>query len=147
MSTQAEVSNVFEQVFDSFRKTADASLKMQQDMLRQWSAQWPGFSQPQASWVEQVQKFQKGWSANVVELMRKNRETLDTQHKASIQALEDAFDVAQSKDPEEFRKRAEELCRKSIDCVKEISETQMREFQAAMTKWVELIAKAGPTSP
>ena len=63
MATQTEsVSNVFEQVFDNLRKTADSNIEMQQELFRQWGANWPGFPQPENAWLDRVQKFQKEWT-------------------------------------------------------------------------------------
>ena len=43
--------------------------------------------------------------------------------------------------PEEFRERTEQLCRKTMDCMREVSEAQMDAFQDSMNKWSELITK------
>jgi len=41
-----------------------------------------------------------------------------------------------------LRKRAEELCRKSLDMMRETAESGLREFQTATNKWIELATKA-----
>ena len=81
MTTETEsVQNVFEQAFDNLRKTAESNIEMQQELFRQWGANWPGFPQPQNAWVERVQKFQKAWAKTVKELLSKHREVLDEQY-------------------------------------------------------------------
>ena len=70
------------------------------------------------------------------------RSQSSAQYDAALEAFEDSMNVAESKDPEEFRKRTEQLVRKTLECVKEISETQTREFQEAVSKWTELVSKA-----
>jgi hypothetical protein len=88
-----------------------------------------------------VQKFQKNWSTTVVDLVAKHRDVIDEQYQAGVDALKDAFSVAEASNPEEFRKRAEELCRKSLDYYKTVAEAQVKEFQDATTKWMDMLTK------
>ena len=134
-------SRVFEQAVDAFRKTADATLSAQKDLFQQWQSSWSGSVQPQTAWLEPFRQFQQTWSNTTLELLRKHRESLDKQYQAGIDAIEEAFRVSEAEDPEEFRKRAEQLCRKNLDCLKEISEAQMSEFQDASAKWAEMFTK------
>lgn len=116
MSTQTEsVNSVFEEAFENLRKTAESSVEMQQELFRQWAAKWPGLPQPQNAWVEQVQKFQKEWSKTVKELLSKHREVLDEKYDLAIESLDEAFRVAESSDPQEYAKRCEALCKKSLE--------------------------------
>jgi hypothetical protein len=143
MTTETEsVQNVFEQVFDNLRKTAESNIEMQQELFRQWGANWPGFPQPQNAWVERVQKFQKTWAKTIKELLSKHREVLDEQYGLSLDSLEEAFRVAQSSDPEEYAKRCESLCRKSLEVMRESGELQTKELQEALSKWTELATKS-----
>ena len=143
MSTQTEsVKNLFEDVFENLRKTAESNIEMQQELFRQWSANWPGFPQPQNAWVERAQKFQKEWAKTVKELLTKHREVLDEQYELAIDSLEEAFRVAQSSDPQEFAKRCEALCRKSLEAVRDAGELQVKETQEALSKWIALAVKS-----
>ena len=143
MATQTEpVTNVFEQAFDSLRKTAEANLEMQQEVFRQWAANWPGFPQPQNAWVERAQKFQKEWAKTVKELLGKHREILDEEYRLAMESLEEAFRVAQSSDPQEYAKRCEALCKKSLEVMREAGELQVKEMQDALNKWIALAVKA-----
>jgi hypothetical protein len=143
MTAQTEsVQSVFEQAFDNLRKTAESQIEMQQELFRQWGANWPGFPQPQNAWVERVQKFQKAWAKTVKELLSKHREVLDEQYDLALNSLEEAFRVAQSSDPEEYAKRCENLCRKSLDVLREAGELQTKELQEALSKWTELATKS-----
>jgi len=143
MTAQVESpQTLFEQVFDNLRKTAESQLQMQQEMFRQWGANWPGFPQPQTAWVEKVQKFQKGWAKTVKELLTKHREVLDEQYGLALDSMEEAFKVAQSSDPEEYAKRCEALCRKSLEVMREAGELQVKELQEALSKWSELATKS-----
>ena len=142
MSTDT-ATNVYEQVFDNVRKAAEANLKMQQEVFRQWTTLWPGLPTPQTVWVEKVRDFQKQWGNTVSDLARQHRETFDRQYQAALESLEEALRVGESSNPEEFRQRTEQLCRKTLDCMREVSEAQMKEFQDAMSKWSELVTKTG----
>jgi hypothetical protein len=143
MAAQTESpTTLFEQVFDSLRKTAESNVELQQELLRQWGAQWPGFSQPQNNLGERVQKFQKEWAKTVKELLSKHREVLDEQYELALESLDEAFHVAQLSDPQDFAKRCETLCKKSLKVMREAGELQVKETQEALTKWINLIAKA-----
>jgi hypothetical protein len=143
MATQTEsITNVFEQAFDSLRKTAEVNLEMQQELFRQWGANWPGFPQPQNAWVERAQKFQKEWAKTVKELLTKHREILDEQYQLALDSLDEAFRVAQSSDPKDFAKKCEALCKKSLEVMREAGELQVKETQEALNKWMGLAVKA-----
>ena len=143
MATQTESpTNVFEQAFDSFRKTAESNIEMQQELFRQWGANWPGLPQPQNAWVERAQKFQKEWSKTVKELLSKHREILDEQYRLALESLDEAFRVAQSSDPQEYAKRCEALCKKSLEVLRDAGELQVKETQEALSKWIGLAVKA-----
>ena len=68
---------------------------------------------------------------------------MDKQYQASVESLDAALRTTEATNPEEYRRRTEELVRKSLDCVREISETQIKEFQEAVSKWTELVTKSG----
>jgi len=142
MSTET-TTNVYEQVFDNMRKASEANLKMQQEMFRQWSTLWPGMPSPQSIWLEKMRDFQRQWGNTMSDLARQHRVTFDRQYQSALESLEEALRVSESSNPEEFRKRTEQLCRKTLDCLREASEAQMKEFQDAMNKWSALITNAG----
>jgi|GEM_PF-1174766 len=136
-------SKLFEEVFQNVRKATEANLKMQREMFGQWSALWPGFPTPQSMWVDKVQDFQKQWSNAVSDTARKHREVVDRQYQAALESLDEALRFLESKNPDEFRKRSEQFFHKAIDCMKEMSEAQVKEFQDRLGKWGELVAKVG----
>ena len=143
MATETQsVTGVFEQAFDNLKKAAEANVEMQQEMFRKWTSGWPGFPQPQSAWLERVQKFQKEWGKTVKDVLTRHREVLDEQYSLAMESLEEAFKVAQSSDPQEWAKRREKLCRKSLDVMREVSETQAKELQDALSKWAELASKS-----
>jgi hypothetical protein len=131
-------SKVLEQVFHNIRQATDSNLKLQAEFVRQWSSLWP-VSTPENAWTESVRKFQKEWASTVSELARKHREVVDQQYQAAIESLDAALKVSESTTPEEYRRRTEKLCRKTIDCMRELSEAQIHEFQEAVNKWTEVV--------
>ena len=135
-------NQIFEDVFQSIRKAAEANLKLQQEAFLQWSNMWPGAPSTQPSWVDKIQKFHKEWCDTVSDLAAKHREVLDEQYKASLESLDAALKVTESSNPEEFRRRSEQFCRKAVDCMKEVSESQVREFQETAAKWTKLLTQA-----
>ena len=58
-----------------------------------------------------------------------------------MKALEEAFQLGEAKDTDELRKKTEELWHKSFDTLKEVTEAQMKDFQEAVTKWIEMATK------
>ena len=142
MNTKTE-TNVYEQVLDNMKKAAETNLKMQQDAIQQWAALWPGFPTPQSMWIDKIRDFQKQWSNTVSELAHQHRNTLDRQYQAAIESLEEALRVGESSNPEEFRKRTEQFFRKSLECMREATEAQLKEYQEAMNKLSEVFTKIG----
>lgn len=142
MSTQT-VNSVYEQVFDNMRKAAESGLKMQQDMLQQWGTQWPGVpAAPQAMWMEKMREFQRQWANTISDLARRHRETMDRQYQVALESLEEALRIGEAGNPEEYRQRMEHFCRRALECVREVSEVQLKEFQDAMTRWNDLVTKS-----
>ena len=144
--TSDPVSNVYEQVLDSMRKATESSLKMQQDALQQWTALWPGLPRvptPQSVRKDNLLEFQRQWSNTVSDLAHKHRNTVDRQYQAALEALDEALRVGESSSPEEYRRRTDQFCRKALECMREASETQIKEYQDAMNKLSELVAKVG----
>ncbi len=142
MSKTENGSPVFEDVFQSIRKAAESSLKLQQEAFQQWSSLWPGAPSSQPAWVSKVQKLQKQWSTTVSNLAAQHREVMDQQYQAAVESLDSALKVTESTNPEEYRRRSEQFCRKTLDCMKEISEAQVREFQDSAAKWTKVLTNS-----
>lgn len=140
---------MFNEVFDNFRKATETTLQAQQDLFRQWTSQWPMFpmaptTPTSTGLTEQARSFQKEWADCVTSLMTKHCEALDAQYRAGIRAIEDALRTTEAKSPEEFRKLTEELWRKSFEVLKQTIENQIRDFQAVVEKWSDLMTQKSP---
>lgn len=136
----------FDQMFETVRKAAESTLEIQQNLFRQWTTAWPGALNPipkvQPPGIEQFQQFCKEWTQATTEVTRKNLEIFERQYKAGLELLETAFQPGGVKDPAEQRQKVTELWQKSFECLKELAETQMKSFQSAVEKWMELVKKA-----
>jgi hypothetical protein len=132
---------MFEQAFDNLRLAAETSIHMQQELFKTWVSVWPGLAPPPHAGNDKFQKAQKKWAEFVADLVKKERETLETQFSAGLKNIEEAFRLAEAKEPEELRAKTIELWQKSIDCMRQTYEAQMRDFQAAVLKWTELVTK------
>jgi hypothetical protein len=81
---------LFEEVFQNIRKAAETNLSMQQELLSQWSALWPGMPTPQSAWINQMQNFRAKWVDAVSSLARKHRDVIDRRYNAAIESLDAA---------------------------------------------------------
>jgi len=142
---------MFDQVLDNFRKASESTIQLQQEMFRQWTRHWAQatgvsktatatFADPGA-WAEQFREFQKYWAKSVTDLLKKHKDTLDAQYESGVKTIEDAFRVADAKDPAQYRRLTEELWRHSFDCLKTVVEDQLREFQTMSETFSEAASK------
>ena len=132
---------MFEKVFENLRKATEASVQAQQEIFQKWVSLWPGGPSSPYSWGEQIQKTQKQWNQLVTEQVKKQRATLEEQFNAGLRNIEESFRLAEAKDPKEFRAKTLELWSKSFDYLRQTAEAQLREFQAAMEKWAEMVTQ------
>ena len=153
---------MFDMILENYRKATESTMKLQQDVLRNWTMQWPqmfgsqafglpfmggpasGSAMPGAAWLEQFSAAQKKWADTVTEMLNKHRESLDAQYKAGIRTIEEAFKVGEAKDPQQFRRLTEELWKQSFECLKTVAESQVRDVQSAMQKFYETASKTAP---
>ena len=154
---------MFDMILENYRKATESTMKLQQDVLRNWTMQLPqmfgpqtfglpfmggpasgsaGSSMPGAAWLGQLSDAQKKWGETVTDMLNKHRESLDAQYKAGIRTIEEAFKVGEAKDPQQFRRLTEELWKHSFECLKTVAEAQTRDVQAAMEKFYEVASKS-----
>jgi len=132
---------MFEPVFDNLKKVTETTLRMQQEMFEKWVSLWPGVRPTQAAFAEPAQKFQKKWAEFYEGALKKQRDTLETQFKAGLKNIEEAFRLAEAKDPEELRARTTELWQKVFETLRQSSEAQLRDLQTFAGRWTELVTK------
>lgn len=130
-----------EQMLESFRNAATQSAQMQQEMLKQYTAQWPSFGAPEGS-ADWAQQFQKRWTEFSSDYLTRSRESLETMYKLGTQFIELASRVSEAKSPDEYRSRLEEVRTKMSDIFKDQSDAQVRDLQKTAEKWFEGLSKS-----
>lgn len=134
---------MFDQLFENFRKASESSLQAQQEMFKQWMQQWPAAPlNATGTSAEWSSNLQKRWLESMKETLNRHREVLDTTYRSGIQVIEQAFRVSDAKSPDEYQRLVQELWRKLSETFKEQSEAQVREFQKASEKWLDVAQQA-----
>ncbi len=132
-----------DQMLENFRRASESSLRMQQEMFNQWVPQWPPAPlNASGGSAYDVETLQKRWIECIANCLNQHRESIDSMYKSGIQLIEQAFRVSEAKTPDEYRRLVEELWRTMFEISKNQSETQLREFQKGVQKWLEMLAKA-----
>jgi hypothetical protein len=131
---------MFEQVFESLRKATETSIQVQQEMFKKWVSLWP-VGPPLPPVGEPFVKSQKKWAEFVGDLVKKQRETLESQFSAGLKTIEEAFALVGATNPEELRARTVELWQKSFECLRQLYDAQVRDFQGVVAKWTEMMSK------
>jgi hypothetical protein len=134
---------MLDQMFESFQRATQSSLQLQSAMFKQWAQQWPTLPLNAAGTsAEWFQTLQKRWIEFLTDSLNKQRESYDSLHKAGIQLMEQTYHLSEAKTPDEYRRMAEELGRKVLTLYKDQSESQLRDFQKGVEKWLEMLPKA-----
>ena len=131
---------MFELVYENLRAATDASIRLQQELFRKWASLWPAAPAPGGG-GEQLLASHKRWAAFLAEQAAKQRETLEAQFSAGLKNIEEAFRLAEAKGPEDLHAKTVELWQKSFDCLRKTYEAQVRDFQAAVAKWTEMMTR------
>ncbi len=132
---------MFEKVYENLRTATEANIHLQQELFEKWVGLCLGVPVAPKGKTDQV-KVQKQLAEFAAEVVKKQRETLAAQFDAGLKHIEEAFHLPEAKDPEELRTKTVELWQKSFDCLLETYEAQVRDFQAAVGKWTELLTKS-----
>lgn len=139
----AREAAMYEQMFETYRKTSESWLQMQQDMFRnivqQWLATPPSTAGAATDWNRNVQKR---WIDLALEVLNRHRESLDTTYRSLIQLVEQTSKMSDVKSSDEYRRVVEEAWRKWFETVKSQSETQFRDVQNWAGKSMEIVQGA-----
>jgi hypothetical protein len=140
---------MFDQIFDCMRRATEINVQMQQELFKRWTALWPGVPAvpgvpggPAPSWVEQIQRFQKKWTDAVTEVLKRQRETAQEQFSTGLKHIEQVFAMAEVKDIETLRARTLELWQRTFALIQQAGESQVRDFQAAASRFAEVFTQA-----
>jgi hypothetical protein len=132
---------MFEPVFEGLRKATEATIQMQQEVIKKWFGLLPGAPALPVAGVEQMQKFQKKWAEYIEEALKTQRAALEAQFEAGRKAIEGTFKLSEARDLEELRTRSIALWEQCVESLRKTFEAQVREYQAAVTKWTEVMAR------
>ncbi len=134
---------MYEQLFETFRKSSESWLQMQQDMfknsMQQFVATPPNGGGAATDWNR---TFQKRLLELAVEILNKHRESLDATYKSMIQLIEQTSRMSEAKSSEEYRRGVEDLWRKWFEDAKSQSEAQFRDVQTWAGKSLEIVQSA-----
>ncbi len=128
---------MFDQGLDTMRKASEAALQTQQELFKRWSGLWPGFPAHRPGIPGQAMTFQERWAEAVGEWVKMQYQALETQCSAGLKNIEDTFRLAQAKDFEELRCKATEMWQRTVNCLWQLCEAQIRCFQIVVTKMTE----------
>jgi len=134
---------MYDQLFETYRKTSESWLQMQQDMFRNVMQQWMSAS-PTATGAatDWNRNFQKRFLDLAVEILNRQRTSLDATYKSAIEILEQSSRVSEAKTAEEYRRGVEDLWRRWFESVKTQSESQFRDVQNWAGKSLEIVQNA-----
>ena len=140
---------MFEQIQDTVLKATETTAQFQQEMIRFWSQPWVQAPEgpaaaapaPAAGLTEQVRALPKLCAPSVTEALHKHRAALDARYRFGIGILENTLRVGQARDPGQFCKLTEDLCRHGAEGIKTLAEARMRDVQAALTKGFEVASR------
>lgn len=131
---------MYDQLFETYRKTSESWLQMQQDMFRNMMQQWLSAS-PNATGAatDWNRTFQKRFLDLAIEILNRQRQSLDSTYKSAIEILEQSSRVSEAKTAEEYRRGVEDLWRRWFESVKTQSESQFRDVQNWAGKSLEIV--------
>src|SRR5262249_4711695 len=133
---------MFEKVYENLRAATEANIHMQQELFERWMGIWTGGPALPFGKTESFPTVQKKFAEFTAEVIKKQHETWAAQFNAGLKNIEEAFHLPEAKNPEELRAKTIELWQKSFNCLRETYEAQVRDFQATVAKWIELMTKA-----
>jgi exonuclease VII large subunit len=134
---------MLEQVFENLQKATESSVKMQQEMFRKWMSAFPSSATGISSPGDAVADFRKRFEELATEMVKRQKAMVDQNYEAGLKSLENVFNVAEAKNPQEYQQKLVELYRKSFESLRQLSEAQLQELKSAAQKCAELMT---PTS-
>jgi hypothetical protein len=135
-------ADMFDRLFEGFRKASESTLQMQQDLFKSWTQQWLSTQPDTTGASEWGRAFQKRWFELALETLKRHRDSLDAIYKAGIQTIEQTSRTPGIKTPEDYRLMVEELWHKLFQAFKAQSESQFRDFQSWTEKSFETARKS-----
>ena len=85
---------MFNPIFDSLQKATETTIRMQEQMFKNWVSLWPGLPSAPPAGAEQASNFQKKWVQSMTDLVKRQGEALEVQFRTGLRNLEEAFRLA-----------------------------------------------------
>ncbi|MBV8676645.1 MAG: hypothetical protein JO355_05680 [Planctomycetaceae bacterium] len=138
---------MLDQILHQLRKTTESTIQLQHELSRQWIRHWSplaGATTPEAPAAPGPTAPglapQGQWADALSDLLNRHREDLESVYRAGIDAIEDAFRAAETKDPTQLLTLTEELWWQAFATLRTAAESQVRDLQAAADKVLEATA-------
>ena len=135
---------MYESAFETYRKLSESWLAAQQEMFRKTIEQWPktdaaggGTAAPQSSGEAQTKTIEL-----IVEMLSRQRESLDASYRSFIQLVEQTTRISEAKSPEQARVLVEDLWRRWFETLKTQSESQFRDIHTWTDKYLNIARSA-----
>jgi hypothetical protein len=129
---------------DQLHKTTDSIIQLQQELFRQWIQYWSplaGVTTPEApaapGRTAPGPAPQGRWADALGDILNRHRENLDSAYRAAIRAIEDAFRVAEAKDPTQLLTLTEALWWRAFATLRTAAESQVRDLEATAEKLLD----------
>lgn len=139
--TKEFATDMFHQAADSFKKTMEAGIKVQEQFTKMWMV-----PMTMPSNFEDMRKRGEKISTDYVSLMEKNMQQIqrsfDEQSKTTMDLMKKAFDAAKGQNPSEIQNRSQELFQSSMDSVKNFTDTLVKTNTQIMENWSNLMGSA-----
>jgi hypothetical protein len=134
---------MYEQLFETYRKTSESWLQMQQDVfknvMQQWLSATPNASNVATDWKR---GYQKRWVDLTLEILNRHRQSLESMYGSVIKLFEQSARMSDAKSSDDYRRGLEELWRNWFDTMKSQSETQLRDLQNWAGKSLDIVQSA-----
>jgi len=131
---------MFEQLFDNLRKTTEATVQVQQEMFKNWACLCQVVA-PTTPYLDDPRTFQKRCGEVVSEQIKKQYKLAEVQCSAGLQYLDEVIHLAEAKNAEDLQAKAAKLYQLAFAWQRVTWETLLRDFQAAVAKWTELVTR------
>jgi hypothetical protein len=133
---------MFDQMFTDWERAAEASRHMQQEMFKHCTQPWLFAVSNAGAGSEKNRELQKRWLEFAIDVLNRQRESINATYQSGIQLLEHALRANEINSPEDYRRIVEEFWRQMMDSFRKQSESQFHDFQKWAEKSVEMFQKA-----
>lgn len=97
MATQTDASKLYGELFDEWRKMANEGLRMQKEVVSNWTRLWPGVAGQQQLWFDPFREVRQQWAESFAALARNQWSLVERQFDTAIESLDALGKKAPSK--------------------------------------------------